>query len=200
MELRKIDPASIRVFSSPSEQSPREATFQRVKESSSEAPKSSDHLSLSRVKGKDGQPLSPEELAEIRRLKQIDAQVRAHEMAHLTVGGQYVRGGPHYQYRTGPDGRKYAVGGEVSIDTSSIPGDPRATLAKMRQVKRAALAPANPSPQDYRVAAKASQKEREALEEILKELIEKRQMADQGKYTTSSVSAPVPGELISFFI
>ncbi len=200
MELRKIDPASIRVFSSSSEQSPREATFQRGKESSSEAPKSSDHLSLSRVKGKDGQPLSPEELAEIRRLKQIDAQVRAHEMAHLTVGGQYVRGGPHYQYRTGPDGRKYAVGGEVPIDTSSIPGDPRATLAKMRQVKRAALAPANPSPQDYRVAAKASQKEREALEEILKELIEKRQMADQGKYTTSSVSAPVPGELISFFI
>ncbi len=200
MELRKIDPASIRVFSSSSEQSPREATFQKVKESSSEAPKSSDHLSLSGVKGKDGQPLSPEELAEIRRLKQIDAQVRAHEMAHLTVGGQYVRGGPHYQYRTGPDGRKYAVGGEVPIDTSSIPGDPRATLAKMRQVKRAALAPANPSPQDYRVAAKASQKEREALEEILKELIEKRQMADQGKYTTSPVSAPVRGELISFFI
>ena len=66
----------------------------------------------------------------------------------------------------GPDGRAYAVAGEVGIDASVIRGDPAATLAKMLQVERAALAPVDPSPQDRRVAALATGRAAEARAEL----------------------------------
>lgn len=118
--------------------------------------------------GKDSKaskPLSPEEDKQVSELKLRDRQVRAHEQAHVAAGGQYVRGGASYEYQTGPDGKRYAVGGEVSIDTSSEKS-PEATIAKMEVVKRAALAPADPSAQDRSVAAAASQKQLEAQMEM----------------------------------
>jgi len=91
---------------------------------------------------------------EIRQLKNRDAEVRAHERAHASVGG-YHTGSPSYSFEIGPDGQKYAVAGEVSVDMSPIAGNPEATIAKMQKVRSAALAPASPSIQDTRVAAAA---------------------------------------------
>jgi len=93
----------------------------------------------------------------IRQLRARDREVRAHEAAHVAAGGSLVRGGPSFSYQTGPDGRAYAIGGEVQIDASAVPNNPEATLVKSSQIRAAALAPANPSPQDLRVAANASQ-------------------------------------------
>lgn len=104
--------------------------------------------------GQFGDDLSKEEREQVRELEKRDREVRAHEEAHQRVGGQYA-GAPSYDYQTGPDGRQYAVGGEVAIDASPIPGDPDATIEKMRVVKNAALAPAEPSGQDRKVAAQA---------------------------------------------
>ena len=112
--------------------------------------------------------LSRQELQELLQLKKRDQEVRQHEMAHIAAGGPYVRGGARFEYVIGPDGRRYAVGGEVSIDTSPEK-DPRATLQKMRVVQQAALAPANPSAQDRRVAAQAAARAMQAMMEILKE-------------------------------
>ena len=109
--------------------------------------------------------LSPEAQAQLRELKQRDAEVRAHERAHMAAGGQYVAGGPSYEYQQGPDGRQYAIGGHVTIDASSIPDDPEASAAKARQVRRAALAPGEPSAQDRAVAAKAAAQEAKAARE-----------------------------------
>lgn len=95
-----------------------------------------------------------------------DREVRAHEAAHANVGGIYA-GAPSYQYQRGPDGRNYAVGGEVSIDTSPVPGDPQATIAKAQVVRRAALAPAQPSLQDRAVASEALAMEQQARRELL---------------------------------
>jgi len=94
------------------------------------------------------------EQLEIAELAGRDREVRAHEQAHAAVGGSYA-GAPTYSFKRGPDGQRYAVGGEVSIDVSPIPNDPEATLRKMEIVQRAALAPAEPSAQDLRVAAQA---------------------------------------------
>lgn len=93
---------------------------------------------------------------QIQELRGRDAEVKAHEQAHAAAGGQYA-GSPTYEFKRGPDGNNYAVGGEVSIDASAVGGDPRATIDKMRQVRSAALAPANPSSQDRSVAAQAAQ-------------------------------------------
>ncbi|HBT56765.1 MAG TPA: catalase, partial [Pseudomonas sp.] len=102
---------------------------------------------------------------EIRELAARDREVRAHEQAHMAVGGQYA-GSMSLSYERGPDGRLYAVGGEVSIDTAPVPGDPQATIDKMEQVRRAALAPAEPSSQDRAVAAQAAQLIAQARAEI----------------------------------
>ncbi len=90
----------------------------------------------------------------VQDLKKRDAEVRTHEQAHKTAGGQYA-GSPAFEMTKGPDGQSYATGGHVNIDISAIPDDPQATLNKMMQIKSAALAPAEPSAQDLKVAAKA---------------------------------------------
>ena len=102
--------------------------------------------------------VSPQQQAQqqqqIAALASRDREVRSHEQAHTAVGGSYA-GAPTYSFKRGPDGQAYAVGGEVSIDVSPIPNDPAATLRKMEVVQQAALAPAEPSAQDLRVAGQA---------------------------------------------
>jgi len=122
--------------------------------------------------------LTEAEQAQVRELQQRDREVRAHELAHVAAGGPYVTRPATYQYQTGPDGRRYAVGGEVTIDTS-VPSDPREALAKAQIIERAALAPVEPSQQDYRVAAKARQMAADARREIAAERLEQTN-ADAG--------------------
>ena len=112
-----------------------------------------------------------EEQRAIRELQRRDQEVRTHEQAHARVGGQYA-GAPSYQFVRGPDGQMYAVGGSVSIDTSPVEGDPEATLEKMEQVRRAALAPAQPSAQDLAIAARASALAQQARSEVIAEASE----------------------------
>jgi hypothetical protein len=107
-----------------------------------------------------------EVVAELAQLKSRDSEVRAHEAAHMAAGGRYVTGGASYSYQRGPDGVEYAVGGEVGIDTSSVPGKPEETVQKMRTIRAAALAPSDPSAADIAVAAAAAQAEAQALAEI----------------------------------
>lgn len=132
----------------------------------------------SRYKGRE-EGLSEAEKKVISELKAADTKVRAHEMAHVAAGGRYTTGGARFTYERGPDGKNYAVAGEVGIDLSEIPGDPEATADKMDVVRRAALAPADPSPQDRRVAARATMIRMEALMDLA--LLEAKKNAAQGQ-------------------
>ena len=71
-------------------------------------------------------------------------------------------GGATYQYVVGPDGETYETTGQSRIDMSPVAGNPQATIAKMQQVKRAALAPLSPSGADRVVASQADQLENQA--------------------------------------
>ncbi len=113
----------------------------------------------------DATALTEEEQEQVEELKQRDLEVRQHEQAHLAAAGSLATGGAQYEFQTGPDGKQYAIGGHVNIDTS--PGsNPQATIAKAKQIQRAATAPADPSPQDVKVAAKASQMLMEAQQKL----------------------------------
>jgi SprA-related family len=123
--------------------------------------------------------LTDEERKKVEDLKQRDREVRAHEQAHKAAGGA-LTGSPTFKTERGPDGKSYAVSGEVKIDASPVPNNPEATIRKLEQVKRAALAPANPSGQDRQVAAaaeakiqQAHQEKREKEAEALKQANEK---------------------------
>jgi hypothetical protein len=127
-----------------------------------------------------------QDLKLIRSLSQRDREVQAHENAHSAVGGQYA-GSANYTYQRGPDGVNYAVGGEVPIDVGIIQGNPQATLEKMKLVQRAALAPAEPSSQDRKVAAIAVQQANQARAEIV---IESRAVSSSGETSAADKSEP----------
>ena len=103
---------------------------------------------------------------QVAALVERDLEVRKHEQAHQAAGGEHA-GSPTYQFSRGPDGKRYATGGEVVIDMGTIPGDPAATIAKMQQVRAAALAPDEPSSQDLSVARAASGKEAQARKDLM---------------------------------
>ena len=136
-------------------------------------PKSLEKSEKAESPAKSPNNLTPEEQAQVEKLKARDAEVRTHEATHLAAAGQYAKGGPKFVYQTGPDGKQYAIGGSVSIDVSPVSGDPQATLQKAQQVRSAALAPAEPSGQDQKVAAAASQMEAEARLQLAREKAEK---------------------------
>lgn len=120
--------------------------------------------------------LSPEDLRVVDQLRATDRRVRAHEQAHVAVGADLVRGGANFAYETGPDRKRYAVAGDVSIDTSRE-RTPEATIPKAQHIRATALAPADPSPQDRQVASLASQMEIEARQEAAMQAAEERARA-----------------------
>ena len=109
--------------------------------------------------------LTQQEKQEVAKLKATDAEVKAHENAHKAAAAGLRTSAPNYEYETGPDGKKYAVAGDVNISyqTSS---DPEVNLKNAQQLKAAALAPAEPSSQDRKVAMKAEREIAKARQEI----------------------------------
>ncbi len=138
-----------------------------------------------------GRPLTQEEQQQVEKLKARDREVRQHEAAHKAAAGGLARGGPTFEFQTGPDGRRYAVGGEVQIDTSPVPGDPAATIQKMETVRRAALAPAQPSSQDRAVAAQAARQAQKARQQLRQQ---QSQEASGSQPESASPTAPAVAE------
>ncbi|WP_341911488.1 putative metalloprotease CJM1_0395 family protein [Ferrovibrio terrae] len=136
--------------------------------------------------------LSEEEQAQVAKLKQIDAKVRAHERAHAAAGGAHA-GAPSYSYTRGPDGQMYATSGEVAIDLSAE-NDPEATLQKATQVAAAALAPADPSGQDRAVAAAAAQLRLQALAQIREEKRAEREQQEAEAGEADAATAQTTGQ------
>ena len=120
--------------------------------------------------------LTPEEEAEVERLKKREEEVKAHEAAHAAAGGG-VTGTISYTYTTGPDGKEYITDGEIQIDTSGGGSDPESVIAKMEAVIRSAYAPAEPSAKDRQVAAQAQQ----ILAEAKLQEQEQKQETDDGQ-------------------
>ncbi len=115
-----------------------------------------------------GEPLSEEEEKEVQELEQRDREVRTHEQAHLAAAGHLASGGPSFEYEKGPNGKQYATGGEVNISVGGG-NTPEERLRNAEQAERAALAPAEPSSQDRKVAAEARKKANNAKQEIQEE-------------------------------
>jgi SprA family protein len=137
--------------------------------------------------------LNDEEKQLAQEMKARDREVRAHERAHKAVGGRYA-GAASFTYQKGPDGQRYAVGGEVPIDMSTE-SSPEATIQKMTVVMAAALAPAEPSGQDVAVAQMAQSQRSQAIaaarQETQSELqpdVEETQSSSEGAAAAGVVS------------
>jgi len=136
--------------------------------------------------------LSVEEKEMVFELQARDAEVRAHEAAHQSGGA--ATGGATYTYQIGPDGKMYAIGGEVSISFGSG-STPQETIANAQAVIASALAPANPSGQDMAVASSAMVMMMKAQQQLAQEAQEKvmgkdtyKSEADKNNNATSQSS------------
>ncbi|MFC1619150.1 putative metalloprotease CJM1_0395 family protein [Candidatus Neomarinimicrobiota bacterium] len=144
--------------------------------------------------------LTPEEKEQVRELKEQDTRVRRHEQAHVTAGGRYIKSRAQFQFELGPDGKLYAVSGEVQIDTSKVPDDPEATIQKAQTVRRAALAPSDPSAQDRSVASDANRLEFEARMEITQQRVEESRPTDESSEEKQTNQSPSELNLLDLFV
>ena len=119
----------------------------------------------------------PEVKAEIKELELTEKEVIAHELAHKAVGGSVI-GPVTYTHTEGPDGKRYINGGEVSINTKEG-STPEETLEILEKVKAAALAPAEPSVQDLRVAASATAQIQQTRVEMAKQNVGQLQIDEE---------------------
>ena len=156
------------------------------------AKKSETDTSDNTAQKKEKQPdeLTPSEKQQVAKLQATDTEVRAHEAAHQAAGGG-LAGGASFSYTRGPDGKMYAVAGEVPISMEEG-SSPQETIANARKVEAAAMAPANPSPQDYSVASSARMLEMKAQQQLAKEKqqeLEKTQNVATYKENQNLISA-----------
>lgn len=135
--------------------------------------------------------LTPEEKEQVAKLKESDAEVKAHEQAHLAAAAGISASSPSYDYQTGPDGKKYAVGGEVSISFVKS-DDPEENLKNAQTMKAAALAPAEPSGQDLSVARNADKLIAEAKQEMAEEKSSSDTPSTQASDESKTESAETP--------
>lgn len=145
--------------------------------------------------------LTPEEKRIVAELQQIDRRVRDHERAHLAAGRGVITSTADFTYTYGPDGRAYAIAGEVGIDTSPE-SKPEDNIYKGQRIQAAALAPRDPSPTDYRVASIGSQLELRGRSDLAEQRFEESLAAQEaGRQERAArneappeaeVSAPAP--------
>ena len=114
--------------------------------------------------------LTTEEKQVVSELQTRDTEVRVHEAAHQSGGAS--TGAASYTYQKGPDGKMYAIGGEVPVSMKSG-STPQETIANAQAVIASALAPADPSGQDQAVASSAMMMIVKAQQQLAQENQEK---------------------------
>lgn len=134
--------------------------------------------------------LTTSQKALILQLQATDSAVKAHERAHISAGGGIIRSGATFVYQEAPDKKLYAIGGEVSIDTSEE-SSPQETIQKMQIVRTAALAPSDPSSTDYQVAATASMLQMQARLEVSRAKQAELIASNNPKYASDEDSTPL---------
>ncbi|TKX28557.1 putative metalloprotease CJM1_0395 family protein [Campylobacter estrildidarum] len=135
-----------------------------------------------------GIELDAKQVQEVRELEKTDRNVKAHEAAHQAAGGG-LAGAASFTYTRGPDNKMYATAGEVPIKMQKGK-TPEETIANARQIVAAAMAPADPSPQDYKVAANATKMEFEARAEAMKiKAEENKEKEEENKEKTEEYSS-----------
>lgn len=165
-DARKLAAAALAQSNAERQQQKEAASLQNPRDASM-AGKESESSQAATPEETDKGPteLTKAEQKQVEDMKKRDKEVRAHEQAHLSAAGGYARGGINLQFATGPDNKRYAVSGHVNLDTGKEK-TPEATLRKAAIIRKAALAPANPSSTDRQVAAQATQMALEARREI----------------------------------
>lgn len=151
--------------------SPEATKLLESEQSDNKSDDSKDAGSTSIKSSQSDESLTPQQKQQIAELKARDAEVKSHEQAHRAAAAGISASAPSYEYETGPDGKKYAVGGEVNLSFVQG-GDLRSNIANAQAMKAAALAPSQPSGQDMAVARAAERMIAEAKQQLAQQQAE----------------------------
>jgi hypothetical protein len=121
-------------------------------------------MEANRLGGPDAGQLQQRRDAVVQKLKTMDSRVRMQERSQAAAGAN-LSGSPIYDYRTGPDGRRYAVAGEVAIAVRAG-ATPEATIGRARSARSVALGSARPSLGERAAAESARRLEQLARHEM----------------------------------
>jgi len=89
----------------------------------------------------------------LEKFRNKDSEIRTHEQTHASIG--HTTSPISYNYQEGPDGKMYAVGGSVRLDTT-IPDDPKAAAFKLDMIQKAASGVAHASSADNSIASQSN--------------------------------------------
>lgn len=129
----------------------------------------------------------------ILKMQQWENHVKSHEAAHASAGGSHVSTAS-YIYGYGPDGKKYIVGGSVSV---TIPrGLSQESLETLRHLKNATSASYDQSPQDMISSAIISAEEKSRMQ--IKQLKEATERYEKQKQQESAVKFDEGKEIFSY--
>lgn len=131
----------------------------------------------------------PEVKKEIERLKQTEKEISVLEHAHKAAGAG-VTGAITYTQTTVPENQR-------SINGS---GESNETIALLENVRQAALAPAEPSLQDFRVAASASAQIQQARGEQIDEPFNLEDEEEIAPFANEDFSFEVPERFKKNFV
>jgi hypothetical protein len=153
-----------------------------------------DKKAQDKAKSSNPKELSEDEKRLVKDLQSRDSEVKAHESAHQAAGGG-MTGAASFTYQQGPDGKMYAIGGEVSISTPSS-SSPEEAIKNARTLAAAAMAAGDPSPQDFSVAASARVMEMKAQQQLARETQEKLNGQETYKNATNAQDKEKPQKLL----
>lgn len=122
------------------------------------------------------------------KLEDRDREVKIHEQTHKSNGGPYA-GSIVYEYQTGPDGKRYAVGGHVDFNVAPE-STPEETIRKADIIYRAALAPDEPSGADRNLAQKAIELKQEAQAQIQEEKAQRSEPENNEETVIAELDLP----------
>lgn len=102
---------------------------------------------------------SPDSETEVRQMDDKSRKITNHENKHAAIlrdsGTGVADAKPQLTQKQGPDGRQYAVAGEVNTDLRPVPGNPKATEHKAEAVYRSAIGDTDRSESDNQAARQA---------------------------------------------
>lgn len=148
------------------------------------------------------------ELSEDKEELVKDLENRDTQPHHVAAAAGYVRGRIHYEFQTGPDGLKYAIGNHVELDTSAIPNESEKTIQEPQVIRQTLLAGGEASSSDIELASAASSMEHQVGIEILEESNDKQGKSKEKSTRTAKETlkeayekyegVSLPGMLVSY--
>ncbi|MGN7476947.1 putative metalloprotease CJM1_0395 family protein [Solibacillus silvestris] len=145
------------------------------------------------LSGKTEKELHVADAAARKDVQQAEKEVIARDNVHAA-------GATTYTHVTAPDNQRYISSGEAAVQIPSANDASDETLELLEKVRQAALAPAEPSPQDLRIAESASAQIQQVRPDKAEEQMERGYQEETAPFANEDLTFDMPEKFQKDFI